>query len=177
MPIHGLDGVHALFENNVMTLYFLESKFSRNANDGVREYAESVAGFGNNRKQYLVEYEILSDLGNLNALDEINKETALEYLDVYGPKKSQRLERSIGVICYSETKHYSDKLPKNRSNPPSAHEQHFQSNYSNELDHHKAAALTHLGNNNVDPSECEVFFIAVPDVNELRRTFYKCMYG
>ena len=118
MPVHGLDGIHARFANGVMTLYFLESKLAATANGGASEYAESVAGFGSNNKQYLLEYEIISDLSNLDALDPGDRETALQYLDVYGDKKSQRIERSVGVICYTETKHFAVKLAKSNSLAP-----------------------------------------------------------
>jgi hypothetical protein len=175
MPVHGLDGIHASFENGIMTLYFLESKLSASANAGVREYAESVAGFGTSRKQYLLEYEILSDLGNLDALSEDDKKTALEYLDVYGAKKSQRLERSVGVICYTEKKHFNNKLVKGKATAPAEHEKHFKSNYSAEFVHHQNAAIKHLKSKGVDVSDCEVFFVAVPDVNKLRKLFYEVM--
>lgn len=175
MPVHGLDGIHASFENGIMTLYFLESKLSASANAGVREYAESVAGFGTRLKQYLLEYEILSDLGNLDALSAADKKTALEYLDVYGAKKSQRLERSVGVICYTEKKHFNNKLMKGKSTAPADHENYFKSSYSAEFVHHQNAAITHLKSYGVDVSDCEVFFVAVPDVNELRKLFYEVM--
>lgn len=177
MPIHGLDGIHATFSGGLMTLYFLESKLAASANDGAREYAKSVAGFGTSRKQYLMEYEILSDLGNLGSLNEQEKNVALEYLDIYGAKKAHRIERSVGVICYSEQTHFANKLPKSKSTSPADHEDHFRSNYLTELEHHHSAVRKHLENNDVDPAECEVFFIAVPDVNKLRELFYGCMNG
>lgn len=177
MPIHGLDGVHASFENGIMVLYFLESKLASSANAGVKEYAESVAGFAGNRKQYLVEYSIISDLSNLQALGEADKIAALEYLDVYGEKKGHRLERLVGVICYTEMKHFAEKLGKSKDRAPAEHEAYFESKLSAEYEHHQDAAIKHLQNNGVDVSDCEVYFIAVPDVNKLREMFYQVMYG
>ena len=177
MPVHGLDGVHARFEDGLMTLYFLESKLAATANDGAREYAESVAGFGSNRKQYLLEYEIISDLSNLSALEPAARASALEYLDVYGSKKCQRLERSVGVICYTEHKHFANKLQKDDKRPPAAHEDHFKQNFSTEHQHHRNAAIKHLNKNGVSPDECRLFFVAVPDVDEFRKLFYEVMNG
>lgn len=177
MPVHGLDGIHASFENGIMILYFLESKLSGSANDGVSEYAKSVSGFGTNRKQYLLEYGIISDLSNLDALSNEDKKTALEYLDVYGPMKSQRIERSIGVVCYTEVKHFNNKLVKSKTTSPSDHEAYFESNYAAEFEHHQNAAIKHLEANDVDTSDCEVFFIAMPDVNKLRELFHEVMNG
>ncbi|MES2490663.1 MAG: DUF1837 domain-containing protein [Pseudomonadota bacterium] len=175
MPIHGLDGVHASFENGVMTLYFLESKLAKTAASGAKEYAESVKGFGNSRKQYLVEYEILSDLGNLQALSDEQKLLAMEYLDIYGKKKSQRIERSIGVICFTEGNHYSNKLQKNKATPPAAHEKNFSSIYEADHARHLAAVKKYLDEKDVKSDECEVFFVAVPDVNVLRELFQEHM--
>lgn len=177
MLVHGLDGIHASFNNGIMTLYFLEAKLSGSANDGVKDYAESTSDFGSNRKQYLLEYNICSDLGNLDSLDSVDRDTAMAYLDIYGDKKSERLERSIGVICYSEIKHYKNKIPKNNQTPPSAHEKHFKTNLETELSHHRLAANKHLVNYEIDPNGCEVFFIAFPDINKIREAFYECMYG
>jgi Cap4 SAVED domain len=52
MPVHGLDGIHALFEKHALTIYFLESKLAKTANDGAREYAESLS-FSEERKALL----------------------------------------------------------------------------------------------------------------------------
>jgi hypothetical protein len=175
MPVHGLDGVHASFSNGMMTLYFLESKLTKTAVSGISDYAESVSGFGTNRSQYLVEYEIISDLGNLAALDDADRDIALEYFDVYGSKKGERIERSIGVICYSESKHYGAKLPKNKATTPSHHEAAFSKNYESEYAHHLAAVAKHLTKQSVDPADCEVFFVAVPDVDKLRELFSENM--
>ena len=64
MPVHGLDGIHARFSGGIMTLYFLESKLAKSVDSGAEDYAKSVKGFGDNRKQYLLEYEIVADLSN-----------------------------------------------------------------------------------------------------------------
>lgn len=177
MPVHGLDGIHARFDNGVMTLYFLESKLAATANAGAKNYAESVAGFGSNRKQYLLEYEIISDLSNLDTLAPKDRDVALTYLDVYGDNKGQRLERSVGLICYTETTHYKSKLPKSEHSPPSDHENHFRQNYSAMQDHHRNATIKHLQNASVSPDDCQVFFVAVPDIDQFRESFYEVMNG
>ncbi|HEY0213346.1 MAG TPA: DUF1837 domain-containing protein [Paenirhodobacter sp.] len=59
MPIHGLDGVHAIFDSNGLTVYFLESKVAASANDGIRDYVSSSESFINNRVQYLREYQLV----------------------------------------------------------------------------------------------------------------------
>jgi hypothetical protein len=174
MPVHGLDGIHAAVENGALTVYFLESKLSSNANDGVAEYAESVSKFLNDEKQYFHEYSLVGDLGNLDTLVGEARELALQHFDVLGNPDVPRRERSIGVVCYSETKHFANVIPVT-DGPTDAHEKHFSENYAAEFDHHHNAALKHLNKHKVDPNKCRVYFIAVPDVNVLRAKFYDAM--
>jgi hypothetical protein len=177
MPVHGLDGIHVRFCEGLMTLYFLESKLAKSAYSGVQDYAESVKGFGDNRKQYLLEYEIIADLSNLSALSEQDKNTALEYLDVYGPKKSHRIERSIGVICYTDQALYATTLPKSDGTPPIEHEAALAERLSKVYTSHRELVSKALSKKQVDQSVCKVFFIAFPDVNALREGFNKVMNG
>lgn len=174
MPVHGLDGIHAAFTNDALTIYFLESKLSKSANDGAREYSESVAGFMKDEKQYLREYELVGDLGNLNTLEGEARELALQHFDVVGNPDIPRRERSVGVICYSEKKLFANTIPVS-DGPTDAHEKHFVGNYAKELTHHQQAVLKHLHSQGADPNKCVVFFVAVPDVNVLREKFYAAM--
>ena len=177
MPVHGLDGIHARFSGGIMTLYFLESKLAKSAESGTKDYAESVKGFGDNRKQYLLEYDIITDLSNLNALPEEDRNAALEYLDVYGPKKSQRIERSVGVICYTDPPLYAEKLPKDEKTPPSAHETALADKLSEKCPSLRELLSKALTKQGVDLMACKVFFIAFPNVDELREMFYGVMNG
>ena len=174
MPVHGLDGIHAVFESGALTLFFLESKLSKSANDGAREYAESVAGFLKDEKQYLREYELVGDLGNLNALEGEAREVMLKHLDVVGSPDIPRRERYVGVICYSEKKHFADKIPVGNG-AMDVHEKHFASNYAKEITHHQKAAQKHVKAFGGDPNKCFVFFVAVPDIDDLREKFYEEM--
>ncbi|MGN9432122.1 HamA C-terminal domain-containing protein [Pseudomonas syringae] len=174
MPVHGLDGIHASVENGVLTIYFLESKLSGSANSGAKEYAESIAGFLNDEKQYLHEYSLVGDLGNLDTLEGEARTLALAHFDVMGNPEIQRRERSVALICYSEKKHFKNSIPI-ADGSPDIHEKHFSENYAKDLDHHQTAASKHLKNNGVDPRKCQVFFVAVPDVNKLREKFYEAM--
>jgi hypothetical protein len=170
MPVHGLDGIHMAFENGALTVYFLESKLSKSANKGAREYASSVAEFAKNEKQYLREYEIVGDLSNLDTLTGAARAAALEYLDVVGSPSAPKRERYMGVICYSE-RLFSSTLPVDDGDP-AKHGVHFCLNYQRELDHHSESVARHLIAEGAEPGKCKVFFVAVPDVDELRERFY-----
>lgn len=176
MPVHGLDGIHATVQNGAMVVFFLESKLSQSANAGVKEYAGSVAGFFDGTKQYLMEYSIVGDLGNLDTLDGAERELALKFFDVMGNPDAPRVERSIGVVCYSEK--LFESVPSVLDGQPYGfHEKHFADSYTQLLKHHQEAALKHLTDNKVDPNKCSVFFVAVPDVDKLRELFYEQLHG
>lgn len=175
MPVHGLDGIHAKVESDALYVFFLESKLSQTANDGVKEYAASVAGFGSNLKQYLLEYSIVRDLGNLDSLSGSERELALSCFDVLEkPDIVERRERSVGVIVYRESR-FGKLSPVQPGQPVGFHASEFASGYTSELDHHQNAAMTHLTNQKVDVNKCHVYFVAVPDVDELREQFYMRM--
>lgn len=174
MPVHGLDGIHAAFDAGAMTIFFLEAKLSYAANAGAKAYAESAKEFLSDRKQYLREYEIVSDLGNLDALSGDEREAALEYFNIMDQPRLKRRERYVGVVCYSEKKNYANKIPVGPG-PIEKHEDHFADLLRSELERFRKAALKHLTANGADPAKCFVFFLAVPDVNQLRRDFYEAM--
>lgn len=173
MPVHGLDGIHAKYENGALTVYFLEAKLAKSANSGAKDYAGSAANFAGNRAQYLREYQIVGELGNLDSLKDEDRRLALEHFDVLGTKGLHRRERYVGVICYSEKK-YGHKLPVG-DGAIDVHEKHFTTIYAEELKHHRSAAHKHLKANSANPLKCQVFFVAVPDVNDLRKKFYSVM--
>lgn len=171
MPIHGLDGIHATFENDALTIYFLESKLAQTAAAGVADYVTSTAEFSKNEKQYLREYELVGDLGNLDYLTGEAREIALRHFDVVNQPDLIRRERSVGVICYSEGKHFSEKLAIDDNNP-NIHEESFSKNYIENMAVFRSAAISNLDKHGVDPKKCTIFFVAVPDINDLREKFY-----
>ncbi|WP_321956318.1 HamA C-terminal domain-containing protein [Paraburkholderia bannensis] len=171
MPVHGIDGIHAKFENGVMNVFWLESKLAPSANDGAKEFAISTASFTSNRAQYLRELTIVTDFSNLDALPQAQKDVFLSYFDMYDSQSVlQKRDRHVGFICYDE-KLYANGIPVDDTKPPSIHEDHFVERYAKQHQHHDDALLRHLGNNNVTPSKSMAFFIAVPSVNELRKKF------
>ncbi|ASP56571.1 DUF1837 domain-containing protein [Sinorhizobium meliloti] len=174
MPVHGLDGIHAAFENGAMTIFFLEAKLAKSASAGARSYAESAKDFLGNRAQYLREYDIVADLGNLDALEGEDRKAALDYFDIIGHPRLQRRERYVGVVCYSEKEAYSKKIAVG-SGSIDAHEAHFAENLAKLHERYRQSALRHIEANGGDPAKCYLFFLAVPDINELRRKFYQAM--
>lgn len=175
MPVHGLDGIHGKVENGWLTLYFLESKLSSNANSGAKEFAESVAGFSNNAKQYQREYQLVKELGNLDALSPIDKKVALEYFDIFGTSDIPKRERYVGVILYSDPNAFKSLPPVNDDQKPGFYEKEFAKAYAKQLQHHQAAALKHLNNENGKAEKCRIYFVAVPDADVVRELLYQTM--
>jgi hypothetical protein len=174
MPVHGLDGIHAAFEGDALTIFFLESKLAGSANAGLKDYAKSAAAFLTNRKQYLREYELVSDLGHLDSLKGAAREAALDFFDIVGKPDLPRRERSVGVICYSEVRRFGAKLPV-AEGPVGAHEAHFADLYRTDHKRHRDAANKHIKASGADTAKSLLFLVAVPDVNVLRKAFYRAM--
>lgn len=175
MPVHGLDGVHGKVEDGWLTLYFLESKLSGNANSGAKEFAESVAEFSNDTKQYRREYQLVKELGNLDALSPDDKKVALEYFDIFGSSDIPKRERYVGVVLYSDPNAFSSLPPVNDSQNPGFHEKVFKDAYAKQIKHHQAAALKHLNAHKGKAEKCRVYFVAVPETGIVRELLYQAM--
>lgn len=171
MPVHGLDGIHASVTDGLLNVFFLESKLAGSAASGTADYAESIAGFGSSKKQYLQEYGLVRDLGNLDALAADEKEKIMAYLDVFNKPNAPKRERSVGVVCYSETKHFGNKVPVD-DGAWDKHELHFGGLYVRDHERHHENVSNQLARHGVDPNKCMVYLVAVPNVDELREKFY-----
>lgn len=175
MPVHGLDGVHAQFSNGALTIYFLEAKLAATARVGTARYAKSAAEFLANKKQYHREYQLITDLGHFDSLEGEARQAALDYFDIWNkPTALQRRERFVGVICHSEKKHFADKLPV-EDGPVDVHELHFSKLYAADRDGHRAYANKVITNAGGNPAKAILYFVAVPDINELRKAFYNAI--
>ncbi|MDG4560691.1 MAG: DUF1837 domain-containing protein [Candidatus Competibacter sp.] len=174
MPVHGLDGIHAVYAENALTVFFIESKISGSAAKGIAEYAKSASNFLANRKQYLREYEIVGDLGNLDSLSGEAREAALEYFDIFEQPQLPRRERYVGVVCHSDSKSYDNKIPVS-DGPADAHEKNFAQVLKAKHPSRQAIAGKHIAGQGGNCSKSILFLVSVPNVNKLRRHFYKQM--
>lgn len=175
MPIYGLDGIHASVKNGVLNVYFLESKLAGTAASGTADFAKSVAGFNSDKDQIFHEYGLVSDLGNLDSLNATDKEILMQYLDVFENPNANRRERTIGVVCYSEKKHFSNKTPVDDEGDIEKHEAHFGELYKGDFDRHHLNIANQLSAQEIVAGKCMLFLVAVPDVNELRERFYESL--
>lgn len=175
MPVFGLDGIHVRAEDNgTVTLFFLESKMVEDAQDGGRQYAQSAAAFDSNRKNKLNELRIARDLSNLDILEEQCKEAALAYFDPYSEESNKVRERFVGVIIYSEAA-YKDKMKVTDATPIDCHREHFVKNYTKLFGTFAESLTKALNGRGADLGKCRAFFLAVPDIHNLKRLFAKEM--
>ncbi|WP_312571024.1 DUF1837 domain-containing protein [Brevundimonas sp.] len=174
MPVHGLDGIHAAFEGDALTIYFLEAKLAADAAKGARRYAKSAAEFLSDQKQYHREYQLVGDLGHLDSLVGEARQAAIDYFDIWNKPQLPRRERYVGVICHSEPTHFADVLPIT-DGPVEVHEIHFTKMYAADRARHRATAHKAILNRKGVSEKVILFFVAVPDINRLREAFYDAL--
>ncbi len=177
MPVFGLDGIHAaLGSDGTLTLYCLESKLVGDPDGGANQYVASMSEFIQSRHQKLNELRIVRDMGNLDQLEGAAKEAALAYFDPYSEASALVRERYVGVIAYNEPE-YGNGIPPNDSTPVAAHFERFQRAYAGLAPRIASQVKSRLERKQLELGICRAFFLALPDVSNLKRLFAKEMSG
>lgn len=175
MPVYGLDGIHIRAEpDGTVTIFFMEAKMVGDAASGGTQYATSAGGFSKDRAHKLNEQRIARDLSNLDILEKAAKEAALDYFDPYSQKQEKVRERFVGVVVHSN-EGYAEKLPVSDATPLDAHEQKFLAGYSAQHPELSKKMKKALENAAVECGACRTFFLAVPDVDKLKKLFSEAM--
>lgn len=175
MPVYGLDGIHIRAEpDGTVTVFFMEAKMVGDAESGAEQYANSAGGFANDRKHKLNEQRIARDLSNLDVLEKAAKEAALDYFDPYSQKQETVRERFVGVVVHS-CQGYADKIPITDATPLDAHEKKYLAHYSPQKASLSAKMKKALDKVGVEHGRCRTFFLAVPDVANLKKLFSEAM--
>jgi hypothetical protein len=81
----------------------------------------------------------------------------------------------VGVVLYSDDKLFKGLPPVNNQQQHGFHEKELAATYAKELEHHQKAAMKHLTDQGADPNKCLVYFVVVPDADEVRDLFYGAM--
>ena len=171
MPVFGLDGIHARFEpDSSLTVFYIESKMTSKADSGASQYAESAAKFEEDRKHKLNEYRIVRDLSNLDSLEGVEREIAINYFDPYGSKSEKVRERFVGIIVYSEPL-YGKKLDVSDEQPIDIHENHFRVNYIQKRDVMTEYIRKYLVKSGATLGKSRAFYVAVPCTKTLKKLF------
>jgi hypothetical protein len=82
----------------------------------------------------------------------------------------KRRDMHVGSLVFSEDA-YKQKLPRQPDRPITIHEEHFEASYSAKHEKFKKNLEKQAAGKALDLAGCLVFLIAVPDINELKKTF------
>lgn len=173
MPIHGVDGLHLRPNGDgTVTFFLLESKITPSAADASREMVDSVSEYRADRGRKLNELRLVQDLSNLDSLNGEQREIAKSFFNAYegGGMHLKRRDVHLGSLVFSEDS-YQNKLPVDHSKPITCHEEHLESLYMAKHARFKGNLDRQALAKGLDLGHCEVFLIAVPDVNVLKHTF------
>jgi hypothetical protein len=177
MPVFGLDGIHARAESDgTLTVFYLESKMTKDAESGSSQYADSAAKFEHDRKHELNELRIARDLSNLDAIEGPAREAALNYFNPYSTESAQVRERYVGVIAHTEAL-YEEKLAIDDDTPVTIHETTFCEKYRALHSSRVITVRNHLEAEGVSLGKARAFFVAVPSVDQLKALFATEMSG
>ncbi|EFE1801066.1 DUF1837 domain-containing protein [Escherichia coli] len=126
MPVFGLDGIHATIDSKgTLTVFYLESKMTREFDSGSEQFSKSVSGFESDRNSRRNEYRTLQDLSNLESLEGEERKKAIQYFDPYSNESSNVRERFVRIIAYNEES-YKSKIAIDDESPLSIHLDHFK---------------------------------------------------
>ncbi|WP_033111548.1 DUF1837 domain-containing protein [Dickeya dadantii] len=177
MPVFGLDGIHATIDaDGTLTVFYLESKITREFDSGSEQFSKSVSGFEIDRNGRRNEYRIIQDLSNLESLEGEERSKAINYFNPYSSQSSNVRERFIGIIAYSE-KNYSNKLPINDEAPLSIHFEHFKNGYTSSYQEKINTLTSDLTKAGATLQKCRAYIFALPDVDNFKLDFAKELSG
>jgi len=173
MPVHGVDGLHVRANSDgTVTFFVLESKVMPDATDASRDMISSISEYRADRSKKLNELRLVTDLSNLDSLTGEQRDAAKSFFNAYEGSGSHLKRRDIhvGSLVFSEAT-YKNRLPVDNSKPITIHEEHFETSFKAKHGRFKSNLDRQAGAKGLDLGNCVVFFIAVPDVNELKHVF------
>lgn len=173
MPVHGVDGLHVLANpDGTVTFFLLESKLVPSAADASREMVASVAEYRASRGRKLNELRLASDFSNFEALTGEQREAAKSFFNEYGGGGNHLLRRDVhvGSLVYEEEA-YNEKIPLDRTKAITIHEDHFKAKYAKNHKRFRSNLRRQAMAKSLDLGHCEVFMVAVPNIDELKRLF------
>jgi hypothetical protein len=179
MPVHGVDGLHIrLDQDGTATLFLLESKLSPNSSDATREFCDSASRYQQDASARKNELRIITDLSNLDSLPDPLRTEIKDYFDPYAESGAslRRRERHVGSLTFSEPS-YSQTIPVTQGQSITAHEENFTSLYAQRSEVISKLLARQAGAKGLDLAKCEVFLIAVPDINGLKEAFAEANSG
>ncbi|WP_084609502.1 HamA C-terminal domain-containing protein [Archangium violaceum] len=171
VPVHGTDSIHVQWdaEQNSLVLYWGESKLYAvlsSALDSILDSIEEFLGHDADRPPRERDIDVLHDHANIS--DPKIKAALLEYFDPYSEKANQRKEVYACFVGFD-----FDKFDGLMGLSDSDARQKFESEFLFRI---KSACELFCGkivNRGLDELEFILFLLPFPDVEELRKAFFK----
>ena len=173
MPVHGVDGLHAKANaDGTVTFFVLESKVMPDATDASRDMVASIADYRADPSKKLNELRLVTDMSNFDALAGEQREAAKSFFHEYQGNGNhlKRRDVHVGSLVFSEST-YQDRIPVDHHKPITIHEDHLEKLYKVKHGRFKENLERQAMKKGIDLVNCIAFFVAVPDINELKRVF------
>jgi len=162
---HGLDAIHISHKNNIIRLYYCESKTNKDFNSGLSDAISQLEQFHQDLSDEDFELDLISN--NIDAEKFGNSvDLIMEFLNPYTKDKSNLSKRYAVFIGYDWDKLNSTNIQKSEDDL----EERLNSLFSDEIDNIISKCLQKC-QSSVLNGRIDFFFIPFPSVDEFRTYF------
>lgn len=176
MPVHGADGVHAMWDEDGerLTMFFGESKMHETFASAMSDAAESIGWLAKNTDGRMDnELQLTSGNIDLDGFPEELQDYLLRFLHPYDTEEgNRRNDRFAILIGYDYTAY--NKLAKKGVEEA---EEHFKELYRKSLSQKLRTAQSHLEKHEISLASVDLFFLPMPDVQSFRDEFNRELHG
>ncbi|NKJ47644.1 hypothetical protein CIC12_13000 [Burkholderia sp. SG-MS1] len=176
MPVHGADGVHAMWETegNRLAMIFGESKLHQTFASGMSEAAESIGLLAKDADGRMEnELQLTTGHIDLDGFPAAMQEHLLKFLHPYATEESNsRVDRYAILVGFDF--HAYQKIAEK---PVAEAEAEFVKLYQRNLKTSLTTAKSHLNAHSISLASVDLFLFPLPDVQAFRDAFDKALYG
>lgn len=168
MPVFGADGIHLRYvsEAGQLEVFYLESKVHDKLSTGVRDAAQSIRELldGSQRNR---ELRLALDFGNFDDMDETAQQALEDFLDPYGAKTADRLDRHVCVIAYSEAAYQHASH--------GAEMEEIRGIFRSDFGHRMSRVETAYAEKELPADKITTFVVGLPSVKDFRHEFERAL--
>ncbi|ALU91512.1 hypothetical protein Hrubri_4367 [Herbaspirillum rubrisubalbicans M1] len=176
MPVHGADGVHAMWDvdGKRLTMFFGESKLHERFSSAMSDAAESIGWLANNVNGRMDnELQLTTGHIDLDGFPAELQEYLLRYLHPYATEEGNRRNDRFAILIGYDYAAYEKLI----AIAPDAAEERFLESYRENLRQKLEAAQSHLQRHNVSLASVDIFFLPLPGVKAFRDAFNEELRG
>lgn len=168
MPVHGADGIHIGKSDDMLLLYFGESKLYKQISNAINDALESCKGIAKNQEEKTFEIKILRDHLDLGeGKKELAKEI-YEHLDPYS-EKNKKVKNIFSCFIGFDFSKYSEI----KNLPPSEISKKFEELYLERIKSACALISKKIKEKDIQDLNFHFFLLPFQSVEEFRTSFYK----